>query len=244
MNNTCGMARSAANAPPAGGWAVFAQANAVVREDPDRPDLHNGRQPDGGSHVVREDQEGRAIGDEAAVHGQPVDDGAHAVLAHAPVDVPAGAGGREAAAALDVCAGALGQVGRAAHQLRQLGGKRLSTVSPALRVARPLASAAKVGRAASQPAGSSPASRRLSSAPWLGVGRLVGGQPTPSRPLSAACQSRRAPADRRPAPRRGERSAAPAASPALSWPPFSSAGPERLAVGLGCTRAGWQRHSR
>ena len=39
------------------------------------------------AHVVREDHEGRAVGDDPAVQRHAVDDGAHGVLAHAEVEV-------------------------------------------------------------------------------------------------------------------------------------------------------------
>ena len=51
---------------------------------------HQRRQPEGRPHVVREDQERRAVRQAAAVRRQPVDDGAHRVLANAEMKVAAG----------------------------------------------------------------------------------------------------------------------------------------------------------
>ena len=45
------------------GRAVLAQADAVVGEDEDHVDAHEGGQADGRAHVVGEDEEGGAVGD-------------------------------------------------------------------------------------------------------------------------------------------------------------------------------------
>ena len=67
------------------GGAVLAQAYAVVGEHEDGGRLHQGRQADGRAHIVREDQEGGAEGDQPAVQGEAVHYGGHAVLADAEV---------------------------------------------------------------------------------------------------------------------------------------------------------------
>ena len=71
------------------GRAVLAQADAVVGVDPDGTEPHQRREPDRRAHVIGEDQEGGAVGDEAAMIGHAVDDGPHPVLAHAEVHVAA-----------------------------------------------------------------------------------------------------------------------------------------------------------
>ena len=83
---------------------VLAEREAVVREDVDDVQAHQRRQADRRTHVVGEDQEGRAVGDEAAVRGQAVDDRAHRVLAHAEVKVAAGVAPAAAVGAFAVLA--------------------------------------------------------------------------------------------------------------------------------------------
>ena len=71
--------------------AVLAQADGVVREDPRDLQPHQRRQPDRAAHVVRELQERRAVRPhDPAVGRHAVDRAAHAVLAHAEVDVAPG----------------------------------------------------------------------------------------------------------------------------------------------------------
>ena len=72
--------------------AVFAQADAIVREDVDDAQLHQRGHADGVAAVVAEGEEGAAIRDIAAVQGNAVHDGGHAEFAHAIVDVAAGLG--------------------------------------------------------------------------------------------------------------------------------------------------------
>ncbi len=78
------------------GRAVLAEEDRVVGEDVDRRQPHQGGEPDRRAHVVREDQEGPAVGAEAPRQRQAIQDRAHGVLAHAEVEVAAaGGGGRE-----------------------------------------------------------------------------------------------------------------------------------------------------
>ena len=64
------------------------QANRVVRHDVDDTSLRQRRHTHGTAHVVSEDEEGRAVGDEAAVvQRNAVADGSHAVLAHTEAQV-------------------------------------------------------------------------------------------------------------------------------------------------------------
>ena len=65
------------------GGTILAQADAVVGEYVDHAQPHHRRQADAGAHVVAENEEGAAVGDDAAVKGQAAEDSAHAVLAHA-----------------------------------------------------------------------------------------------------------------------------------------------------------------
>ena len=68
------------------GRSVFADADGIVGEDPDRGNFHEGREADRHLHVVAEDQEGRAVGADFRQH-HAVDDRAHRVLANAKVEV-------------------------------------------------------------------------------------------------------------------------------------------------------------
>mmetsp|Transcript_14469 Transcript_14469/g.42539 ORF Transcript_14469/g.42539 Transcript_14469/m.42539 type:complete len:487 (+) Transcript_14469:758-2218(+) len=94
--------------------AVLADSDRVVR-----PDVRNGEAREGGHadrahHVAREDEEGGARDGVQAVEGHAVEDGAHAVLADAVVEVAAGVVvlGEVADALHVVLVGAV-QVGRA-----------------------------------------------------------------------------------------------------------------------------------
>src|SRR5438067_2130310 len=71
------------------GRAVLAEQHRVVGEDEDAAQLGERRDADGRPHVIAEDEEGAAVGQEEAVVGEAVDDGSHAVLAHAEMDVAA-----------------------------------------------------------------------------------------------------------------------------------------------------------
>ena len=127
----------------------------------------------GGLHVVGEDQEGRTEGADAAER-HAVDDRAHGVLADAEMHVAAARrAGLEIARAVEGEArlGRGREVGRAADEPGIRAAQRRSAPCPRNRgVATPLASAAKLGRSASQPAGSSPAMHLVE---LLGRGRDV-----------------------------------------------------------------------
>jgi len=71
------------------GRPILAQTDAVVRPDVDHGQAHQGGKAHGPPHVVGEDQEGRAVGDQASVSRHAVQDCAHAVLADPEVDVAA-----------------------------------------------------------------------------------------------------------------------------------------------------------
>ena len=107
------------------GRAVLPHADRVVREDERRRDPHDRRQADRALHVVAEDQEAGAEGAEPGQR-QPVDHGAHRVLADAEVEVaPAVLAGLDAPAAVDERERGGRQVGRAADQLGNLGRRPL-----------------------------------------------------------------------------------------------------------------------
>ena len=98
--------------------------------------LHERGQPDGGAHVVGEDEEGAAVGDHAAVQSHAVDDGAHGVLPHAEVHVaPAPLVEAQVAVAFEVGVGRRGEVGRAADEGGQALAAAFSTLPEATRVA-------------------------------------------------------------------------------------------------------------
>ena len=52
--------------------AVLAEADRIMGEDMDHPHPHQRREPQRGPGVIGEDEEARARGDEAAVHGMPL----------------------------------------------------------------------------------------------------------------------------------------------------------------------------
>ncbi len=100
------------------GGAVFADKDGVVRHDEDALDFGEGHEADGRAHVVGEDEEGGAVGDECAVVADAGDDGAHAVLADAKVGGAAGVGVfLEGAVVFVPGFGGGGQVGTAAEDV-------------------------------------------------------------------------------------------------------------------------------
>ena len=143
------------------GRPVLAEADRVVRPHVGDRQPHQRGQPHRGAHVVGEGEEGGAEDAGAAVDGDAVQDRAHAVLADAEVEHPAGvrvglphlggAGLRdERRSVLDGGVVGLGEVGRAAPQLGHLrcdrvdhragrlaGGHPLVVGGPARQVAVP-----------------------------------------------------------------------------------------------------------
>ena len=106
------------------GGAVLAHADGVVGQHVEHGQLHERRKPDAVLEVIGEDQEGGAIGVEAAMDLHAVADGRHGLLAHAKVQVGALGGlGGEVAAALDIAHVGAGKVRRAAHQPLVAGGQ-------------------------------------------------------------------------------------------------------------------------
>ena len=174
---------------------VLAEREAVVREDVDDVQAHQRRQPDRRPHVVGEDQEGRAVADEAAVRRQAVDDRAHRMLAHAEVEVAAGVAPAVASEPSLSCPGASGGLkspwpfssvcvdgSRSAEpptSAGSFGPIAFITLPPATRVAMPFASAGKTGMSASQPSRQFAAqallklARRVREGPFVGSDALV-----------------------------------------------------------------------
>ena len=113
--------------------SVFADADAVVREDVDDRQVAERGEADRGAAVVGEDQERGAARAEDAVRRDAVQDRAHAVLADAEADVAPGAvSGLEVVVAglevADVVERRAVEIGAAADEQRVLLGQRLEHV--------------------------------------------------------------------------------------------------------------------
>ena len=105
------------------GWAILAQTDGVMGQHLDVAGAHEGGQPQGRAHVVGEDEEGGARGDQPPVQAHAIDGGSHAMLANAPMDEAT----RKLARRNRGCGGDLGvvgprEIGGARHQLGQSGG--------------------------------------------------------------------------------------------------------------------------
>ena len=107
------------------GWAIFAKANRVVREDEDAAEPGECREPERAAHVVAEGEERGAERDQAAVVDDPVGDRRHRVLAHTEADVAARLVRREAATLVDVGEVRLREVSTSADQLGEHRGQSL-----------------------------------------------------------------------------------------------------------------------
>ena len=71
------------------GWAVFAQADAIVGHDPDRVQMRKRAYTNRSAHVVGKYQEGCSKRNVAFVISQAIHNGTHAVLAHPKMQVAA-----------------------------------------------------------------------------------------------------------------------------------------------------------
>ncbi len=69
------------------GGAIFAEADGVMGHHIDHALAHEGREANAGAAVISEDQEGAAIGNDAAMQRHAVHGGGHAMLANAVVDI-------------------------------------------------------------------------------------------------------------------------------------------------------------
>jgi hypothetical protein len=165
---------------------VLAEADRVVGEDVDDAQLHQRRHADGVAAVVAEGQEGAAVGDVAAVHGDAVHHRRHAELADAVVDVAADlpprsrAGCRRVEAQRRRVAGVrevrAGQVGAAAEQLGQRRGEglegELAGLAAGDRLGLDMGADRGLDATSAQPRGSSPRMRRRYSAASSGCAAL------------------------------------------------------------------------
>ena len=108
------------------GRSVLAQADGVVGEDQDAPDPHQRRHAQRVAGVVGEHQEGAAVGNEAAVQRQAVQDRSHGKFAYAEIEVVTGRlfGVEDCRAAVQGVIGAC-QVRRSADQFGQVRRERL-----------------------------------------------------------------------------------------------------------------------
>ena len=98
--------------------AILAQSDRVVRVNVDHVAMHDVREPDGRSHVVRENQERRSVRNDAAKKRHSVHDRAHAVLANPEMEVATGVVlGGKTRLTLDDRVGGAGEIGGASHQL-------------------------------------------------------------------------------------------------------------------------------
>ena len=108
------------------GRAVFAKADRVMGQHVDDAHAHQRGQTDRRTVVVAEHQEGAAIGDETAMERDAVHGRGHAEFADAIVDVAAAKAIRlDRRGALGVGQVGMGQVGRAAEQVRRSGNQRV-----------------------------------------------------------------------------------------------------------------------
>ena len=198
--------------------AVFSQSDAVVGEDKDGLFFLQRHQPHWRPHIVGESQKGCCIGDQPAVEGHAVGNGAHRVLANAKVQVATAEAPFSSHSALRACGGRLrGLEIPQAFEPRVRGGFRSAeppissgslvaracrTDSEALRVAGPLTSAENDGTSASQSAGSSPAIAPLELSGQRGMCSGVSAQK--QRPTRSAmpCHASRL-AESEPAPPEG-----------------------------------------
>jgi hypothetical protein len=122
--------------------AVFPDADRVVRHHVDNALVHQRAKADGRAGIVREDEEGARVGNDAAVQRHAVHRRRHRMLADAPVHITAGIvvgserhfGGRRARVV------GAGEVGRPAHHFGNLLGQKFK------RGAGPFAGGVSLGR--------------------------------------------------------------------------------------------------
>src|SRR5579883_163358 len=91
--------------------AILAQADAIVGKDIDGFEPHQRCQANGGTHVIREDQEGCAKGDQTAVEGYAVENAAHRVLADTEVKIASSLLWSKIAQYLHISIGRRGEIG-------------------------------------------------------------------------------------------------------------------------------------
>ena len=69
---------------------VFAETDRIMREDIDRPQTHQRAKADRRARIIGEDEEGAAIGNEAAMQRDAVERRRHAEFADAEMNIAAG----------------------------------------------------------------------------------------------------------------------------------------------------------
>ena len=155
------------------GGAVFTQADRVVGEHVDHAQLTQGREAHATHHVAREHGKGAAVRNQAAaVIGEAIEDRRHGVFAHAEVQVTVGLGAfLETLLPLDVSEVGVGEVGRAADQLGQVGADRVEAVVGVLAGGQALVVGA-IGRQVGIPALGQLTTQ--ASLEFSGVGRVLG----------------------------------------------------------------------
>ena len=216
--------------------AVLAEADRVVRPDPERLHVAERGEPDGRAHVVREDQEGRAVRLQHPLRERdPVHDRAHRVLADPERDVAARVGRREHAGALELRLRRLDEVGRAADHRRRERLDRLHHLLAGVARGHPLARPGTPAAPRSSPAaacrsGPPPTPRAASG---TSRPRARSGRATPARPRSrrASCPCARRP---RPATSKCLSGSSPSASFAARTSSSPSGAPWDFDVSIAC----------
>src|SRR4030042_3656877 len=69
------------------GWAILTQPDAVMCVNPDAGIMRKCREPNGRSHIIREDQEGSTIRDDSTINGHPIDNRPHSMLTHSKMKI-------------------------------------------------------------------------------------------------------------------------------------------------------------
>ncbi len=149
--------------------AIFAETNAVMCKNKNGWDMRQSRKANSGSHVIRENEESRAVGDHAAEDCHAVQCRAHGMFTHTKVEVAPLGILLEGRAAFDFCVVRGARSAEPPINSGSLRASALITLPEAARVAMPFGSAGKTGKAVSQSSGSSPFRRRCNSAPMRDV---------------------------------------------------------------------------
>ena len=104
------------------GRAILAQTDGVMGQHLNVAGAHEGGQPQGRTHVVGEDEEGGARGDQPPMQAHAVDGGGHTMLADAPMDEAARElARRDGGGGGDLRIIGAGEICGARHQLGQSG---------------------------------------------------------------------------------------------------------------------------
>ena len=68
--------------------SVFPEPDGIVSVDVDHVTIHDRRETNRWSHVIGEDQERRAVGNESAVHRHAIHHCAHSMLTDSKMEIP------------------------------------------------------------------------------------------------------------------------------------------------------------